>query len=51
MRSKAERYAMALVLAGITAIWSGIVWTTALQLIARYAVEGCPPAVFASSKK
>jgi hypothetical protein len=28
MRSKAERYAMALVLAGITAVWSGIVWTT-----------------------
>ena len=50
MRSKAERYAMALVFAGITAVWSGIVWTTALQLIARYAVERCPPAGIASSK-
>ena len=50
MRSKAERYAMALVFAGITAVWGGIVWTTAVQLIARYAVERCPPAGIASSK-
>ena len=35
MRSKAERYAMELVFAGITAVWSGIVWAAALQLIAR----------------
>ena len=51
MRSKAERYAMALVFAGISAVWSGIVWTTALQLIARYGIERCPPAGIASSKK
>jgi hypothetical protein len=35
VRSRAERCAMALVIAGITAVWSGIVWAAALQLIAR----------------
>jgi hypothetical protein len=34
-RSRSERFAMALVIAGITVVWSGITWAAVLQLIAR----------------
>ena len=35
MRSTSERYAMAIVIAGVTAVWTGIAWAVVLQLIAR----------------
>jgi hypothetical protein len=35
VRSTGERCAMAIVIAGVTAVWGGIAWATVLQLIAR----------------
>jgi hypothetical protein len=35
VRSTSERYARALVMAGVIAVWSGIVGAAVLQLIAR----------------
>jgi hypothetical protein len=34
-RSTGECCAMAIVIAGVTAVWGGIAWTAVLQLIAR----------------
>jgi hypothetical protein len=36
MRSRGERYSMALVMAGIIVVWSGIAWAAVVQLIAQY---------------
>jgi hypothetical protein len=33
MRSSGERWAMALVVAGIAVVWSGIAWAALVQLI------------------
>jgi hypothetical protein len=33
MTSRGERWAMALVVAGITVVWSGIAWAALMQLI------------------
>jgi hypothetical protein len=33
MRSRGERWAMALVVAGIAVVWSGIAWAALMQLI------------------
>jgi hypothetical protein len=35
VRSTSERCAMAIVITGVTAVWSGIAWAVVLQLIAR----------------
>jgi hypothetical protein len=35
VKSTNERYAKALVMAGVTAVWSGIAWAAVLQLIVR----------------
>ena len=35
MRSRSERYAMAMVMAGILVVWSGVAWAAIVQLIAH----------------
>ena len=36
MKSKGERCAMALVMAGILVVWSGVAWAAIVQLIAQH---------------
>ena len=36
MRPRSERCAMALVMAGIAVVWSGIAWAAIVQLIAQH---------------
>ena len=36
MRSRSERCAMALVMAGILVVWSGIAWAAIVQLIVHH---------------